>query len=148
MRRMAEKFRRRKVLWCWRSAKSSKLSGLSMMEHHIGYLSGTSYKCVLFQACLLCIWTCSLHSLDAFDRCMKRVRTKSHTRSNEKSKRVWTKSQKGSNEKPNTSKPDAKHVRMSNQPLSLKVWNVLKQDSKHLLITSETHSKLSTDSVN
>ena len=77
-----------------------------MLEHHIQSPSGTKYNAFFVQTRSLHVWTCSLHSLVAFNRCIKHVRTRSQTRWNEKpnafervAKHVWTRSQTRSNEK-------------------------------------------------
>ena len=113
VRRMTKKFKWRTVVL----TMYEKLKIIKFINAGTSYTIPVMHKVTrLFaQARSLCIWTCSLRSLDAFDRCMKGVSTKSQTHSNEKSKHVRTKSQTGSNEKPETFQRDAKCVRMRRQ---------------------------------
>ena len=118
---------------------------------YIQYPSDTRYFFV--QKHSLHVWTHSLNSLDAFDRCMKRIRTKSQTCSSEKpnafkreAKCIRTRKKSHSNEKLNTLEQEAKCIWTRNRTCLLNVWNVLKRDSKRLLIASSTHSNKILDS--
>ena len=90
------------------------------------------------------VQTCSINSLDTFNPCMERVRTRSLLHSNEKPCKhfrtrnafeqeaysIRTRSQACSNEKLNTFAQSLKRVRTKPQTLSYIIWNTFEQDPR------------------
>ena len=102
-----------------------------MFAHNVIHLILDQRNSCQTQGITLFVQTRSIDSLDAFDRCMKRVQMRSQMRSNEK---------------PNAFQRQAKRVRTRNRTRSLNVRNVFERNPKRFRTASETRSNEILDS--
>ena len=141
--------------------KSSNLSSLSMLEHHIQYPSDTRYNTFFVQTCSLRVWTRSSVVWNSFEWEAKHVWTSSQTCSNEKPEAfewpntfkrkvncVWIRNQMRLNEKPKTHSneklnvfaQEAKCVRTKSQTRSNEKSNAFEREAKCVRMRNWTRS--------